>query len=257
MSRKTQEFTIIPKAGSQLLTTTDLTGTKLVALDGEIGYCRDFLFDDNIWVIRYAIANTGAWLPGRLVLLSPYAFGALDQQEKTMQIKLQKGQIQDSPSLDPNKLVTRQDEADFFRHYGWPAYWAGDNMWGASRFPIIGPVALEEQEEPRLFYHRDDKHLQKVQDVVGFPVQTEAGEIGRVTGFTVARPSWAIREVIVQTGLKYANKVIRIATDRVHWISYNDAKVHVSLTKVDVQSLSEPGLAAAGGMGHLAPHARE
>jgi hypothetical protein len=257
MSRKTQEFTVIPKTDSQLLTTTDLIGTKLVALDGEIGHLRDFLFDDNIWVIRYAIVDTGAWLPGRLVLLSPYAFGALDQRERTMQIKLQKRQIQDCPSIEPNKLVTRQDEADFFRHYGWPAYWAGDNMWGASRFPIIGPVALDEQEEPRLYYHRDDKHLQKVQEVVGFPIQTGGGEIGRVKGFTVVRTSWAIREVIVETGPKHANTEIRLATDRVNWISYNDAKVHVNLTKVDVQRLTEPGLATAGGVGHKESHPRQ
>jgi hypothetical protein len=240
MGRKTQEFTVVRQADSQLLTTEGLYGTKLVALDGEIGRLRDFYFDDHIWVIRYAIADTGAWLSERLILLSPYAFGMLDQQARTMQIKLQRARIQDCPSMDANKLVTRQDEADYFRHYGWPAYWAGDGIWGASRYPIVGPIALDDLDEQRVYYHRDDKHLQSAQEVVGYPIQTDGGEMGRVKGFTVARASWAIRHVIVETGLKYSNKEIRIPTDKVNWISYNDAKMHVDLSKDDIRSLTEP-----------------
>ena len=39
----------------------------LEAVDGDIGRCRDFLFDDRQWVVRYAVVDTGKWLPGRKV----------------------------------------------------------------------------------------------------------------------------------------------------------------------------------------------
>jgi len=51
----------------------ELYGDKLAALDGEIGRVRDVYFDDKTWVIRYVVADTGSWLTGRLVLLSPHA----------------------------------------------------------------------------------------------------------------------------------------------------------------------------------------
>ena len=52
-----------------------LCGEKLGASDGDIGHVKDFYFDDQNWVVRYVVADTGNWLPGRQVLISPYAFG--------------------------------------------------------------------------------------------------------------------------------------------------------------------------------------
>ena len=49
-----------------------LYGDKLGASDGEIGHVKDFYFDDQNWAVRYVVADTGSWLPGRQVLyLSP------------------------------------------------------------------------------------------------------------------------------------------------------------------------------------------
>jgi len=41
-----------------------VAGYRLAGLDGEIGSVRDFYFDDQSWVIRYLIADTGNWLTG-------------------------------------------------------------------------------------------------------------------------------------------------------------------------------------------------
>jgi hypothetical protein len=51
-----------------------LYGDKLGASDGEIGHVKDFYFDDQSWTVRYLVADTGSWLPGRQVLISPHAF---------------------------------------------------------------------------------------------------------------------------------------------------------------------------------------
>jgi hypothetical protein len=56
-----------------LLKANALKGFKLDCLDGEIGEVSEFYFDDRHWVIRYLVADTGDWLNGRLVLISPYA----------------------------------------------------------------------------------------------------------------------------------------------------------------------------------------
>jgi len=48
-----------------------LYGDKLAASDGEIGQVKDFYFDDQNWVMRYLVVDTGSWLSGRKVLISP------------------------------------------------------------------------------------------------------------------------------------------------------------------------------------------
>jgi len=50
---------------------------KLGASDGEIGHVKDFYFDDQNWAVRYLVADTGSWMPGRLVLISPHSLGTL------------------------------------------------------------------------------------------------------------------------------------------------------------------------------------
>jgi len=246
MTRTTQEYPTIPTADSHLLNTKDLVGHKLAALDGDIGHVRDFYFDDNIWVIRYAVADTASWLPGRLVLLSPHAFGKLDQGEKTLHINLRRPQIQDSPSIESHKPVSRQYEVEYFRYYGWPAYWAGDAMWGMGGFPVIVPPAKDEIEAQRIYYHRDDKHLQSVHDVTGYPIKAFDGEIGHVSGFLVDRRSWAIRDMVVEAGHWYSGKEILIPVSQIQRISYLEKQVIVNLTKAEIARTPEHELAKAG-----------
>jgi hypothetical protein len=220
-----------------------LYGKKLAALDGDIGHVKDFYFDDESWVIRYLVADTGSWLTGRLVLLSPYAFGKLDQSEKTLQktlqIKLRKMQIENSPSIDLHKPVSRQYEIEYYGYYGWPPYWNGDAMWGLSSYPMVLPPSKKEIESQKKYHHREDKHLRSTQAVTGYHIQSVDGEIGHVSGFLVDDRSWEIRELVIETGHWYSGKEILIPPSKVERISYDESKVFVNLTMADIQQTSE------------------
>jgi len=88
----------------------ELYGNKLVALDGDIGLVKDFYFNDKTWMVRYLVADTEPWLPERLVLLSPHAFGKWDAHEKSLRVRLSKKQIENSPPLESHIPVSRQYE---------------------------------------------------------------------------------------------------------------------------------------------------
>ena len=216
-----------------------LYGNKLAALDGDIGHVKDFYFDDENWVVRYLVADTGSWLTGRLVLLTPHAFGKLDQDEKTLHIKLHKKKIQDSPSIESHKPVSRQYETDYYSYYGWPTYWDGSAMWGIGGYPIVLPPSKKEMEIQKKYHHRDDKHLRSMQAVTGYHIQSVDGEIGHVNSFLVDDKSWAIHELVIETGHWYSGKEILIPTSKVERISYEESKVFVSLTKADIQKTAE------------------
>ena len=73
-------------------------GDKLGASDGEIGQVKDFYFDDQNWAVRYLVADTGSWLAGRQVLISPHAFPE-GFRGKVLRVNLTRKQIEDSPSI--------------------------------------------------------------------------------------------------------------------------------------------------------------
>lgn len=63
-----------------------LNGYSLIARDGEIGKVKEFYFDDKHWTIRYLVADTGNWLTGRKVLISPYALLAVQSEKQHISI---------------------------------------------------------------------------------------------------------------------------------------------------------------------------
>ena len=83
-----------------LYKSTSLTGYKLNGLDGDVGKVKEFYFDDLCWTVRYLVADTGNWLFGRQVLISPHWLVAVNTEDQSITIDLTKKQIEDSPPLE-------------------------------------------------------------------------------------------------------------------------------------------------------------
>jgi hypothetical protein len=214
---------------------THYYGCMLAASDGAIGHVKDFYFDDRAWVVRYLVADTGSWLTGRQVLLTPHSFGRVDAAEKTFAVNLTRQQIADSPSIEQHKPVSRQYEIDYYQYYGWPAYWNGDAIWGLGGFPVVMPPSKDQIEAQQQPHHHDDKHLLSTRAVAGYTLHGSDGDIGLVSGFMVDKKSWAIRQLAVETGHWYAGREILIPTNAVEGVSYEDSKVFVRLARSALQ----------------------
>jgi len=233
-----------------LQNTKDLYGHKLAALDGEIGQVKDFYFDDKSWVVRYLVADTGSWLTGRLVLLSPHSFGSWDQFDKILHLKVPMKQIEDSPAIESHKPVSLQNEVEYHNYYGWPAYWNGGALFGLGGSPIVLPPSKDEMEA-QLNHHADDKHLQSTQAITGYHVQAGNESIGHVSGFLVDDKSWKIHKLVVETGHWYSGQEVLLSPNVVERISHGDSKVFVNITIAEIQRTSESEFADSG------PNAKE
>jgi len=223
----------------------ELYGNKLAASDGDIGHVEDFYFDDKTWAVRYLVANTGTWLSGRQVLLSPHAFNRWDRDNKSLRVNLTRKQIENSPSIDLHRPVSRQYEEEYYRYYGWPTYWDGGGMWGGGEYPVVLPPTKEEIVAHQ-HHHRDDKHLRSTHAVTGYHIQAADGAIGHVTGFMVDDKSWGIRELVIETGHWYSGKEILISPSKIERVGYDESKVFVNLSKADIQHTMENDVARAG-----------
>ena len=113
----------------------ELQGFAIHATDGVIGDVDDLYFDDEDWAIRYLVVDTGSWLSGRQVLISPLAVGHPDWMGQQLPVSLTKAQVERSPDIDTRKPVSRQHEAAYFGYYGYPYYWGGAGLWGMGAYP--------------------------------------------------------------------------------------------------------------------------
>jgi uncharacterized protein YrrD len=200
-----------------LLSLRQLYGKKLGASDGDIGHVRDFYFNDQQWAIRYVVADTGSWLSGRLVLISPDAFGNLHQNGDSLFVNLTRQQIENSPAIESHKPVSLQ----------YQAYWDGVETWSERGFPEAPPP-------PRLMPSKqtsDDLHLQSTQALSGYPIQTSEEAIGHVIDFIIDDKSRAICHLVVETGHWYSRKEIVISPKHIDRISYEESKVFVNVSK--------------------------
>jgi len=108
-----------------LTNVTFLKGLAIQATDGELGTVDQFYFDDETWAIRYLTVETGGWLGGRQVLISPFSILHVDWPAKRLNVALTKKQVEASPDINTHQPVSRQHEAEYNRYYGYPYYWGG------------------------------------------------------------------------------------------------------------------------------------
>ena len=228
----------------------DLENYAIGATDGSIGHVKDFYFDDDSWVIRYLVVDTGSWLSSRKVLISPVAIRHPDWAARLLPVSLSKAQVKSSPDIDTDKPVSRQHEIDYLGYYGYMPYWGGAGMWGEGLYPYtLQPDFRDfaaQRTEPdgelsayvraQQYRHRhDDPHLRSCKAVAGYHVHATDGEIGHVEGLLVDEETWAIRYMIVNTSNWWLGHKVLIAPQWITDVSWAQASVSVDLTRLAVK----------------------
>jgi len=213
----------------------ELKGYKLHSLDGEIGKVKEFYFDDTHWTIRYLVADTGHWLMDRQVLLSPYALVAVNNEKQYIAVDLTKQQIEDSPSLDSHKPVSRQFEDAYYGYYGWPGYGV-PYMWGPYPYIVRDRKQWKESADSKKAW---DPHLRSTHDVSGRNVQALDGEIGHVEDFVIDDETWAIRYLIIDTLNWWPGKKVLISPRWIERVSWSEGKVFVNLRREAIKQSPE------------------
>jgi hypothetical protein len=137
-----------------MLTNKRLQNFVIHATDGELGYVHELYFDDETWAIRYLTVDTGGWLGGRRVLISPFSIVRTDWDARRLDVALTKKQVEDSPNIDTHRPVSRQHEAAYLGYYGFPYYWGGPFLWGTAYYPtgvaVSEPYSAEKDGGDRI-----------------------------------------------------------------------------------------------------------
>ena len=217
----------------------ELRNFVLKAEDGEIGRCKDFLFDDAFWTIRYMVADTGKWLPKRKVLVSPISLGEPGWINRRLPVRLTREQIESSPPLDADAPISRQFEIKWFAYHGYPYYWGGVGVWGAEALP--GPLYAKRRDldEVAPEISEEGSNLRSAEEVRGYHIAATDNDIGHVEDFLLDDQSWTIHYMIVDTRNWLPGRKVLVAPEWIEAIDWEVQKVRVGLTRQQVKESPE------------------
>lgn len=224
----------------------DMEGSTIGATDGIIGRVKDFYFDDEAWVIRYLVVDAGEGQASRRVLISPISIGQPNWSEKIFPVSLTRKQVSNSPDIDTDKPVSRQQEMGYLGYYGYGSYWGGGGLWGAGLYPDVLQAGLQRRESRTDKatgaqgvavgqQQHDDPHLRSCNAVRRYYVHASDGDMGHVEGFLVEEKSWAIRYLIVNTSNWWLGHEVLIAPQWIDRVDWAQCTVSVGLSREAVK----------------------
>jgi hypothetical protein len=216
----------------------DLKGYALLATDGPIGHVVDVLVDDRHWTVRYLVVDTGTWLSGRKVLISPIALGRPDWALQQLPVSLTKERVENSPDVDTQQPVSRQHEMEQLGYYGYPFYWEGTGIWGAGPYPglLAGVAGGAINSGPSPDAAEEDPHLRSCDALVGYQIHATDGDLGHVENFLVDDESWVVRYFVVDTSNWWGGHHVLIAPQWVARVSWPDSTVSLDLSREAIKS---------------------
>jgi len=214
------------------------------ATDGIIGRVADFYFDDETWTIRYLVVQTDAETRRR-VLISPISIGQPNWQEKILPVAISCEQVKNSPDIDTDKPVSRQQEMGYLGYYGYGKYWGGGGLWGAGLYPDTLQSGLQHGARDSAARHRgDDPHLRSGNAIMRYYVHANDGDIGHVQALLVDEKSWAIRYMVVNTSNWWLGHQVLIAPRWINDVSWFESKVCIDLKRQAVKDAPRYDVAA-------------
>jgi hypothetical protein len=212
-----------------------LLGYTLAATDGAIGEV-----DDVHWTVRYCVVDTGGWLSGRRVLITPMAVRSVDQGGERVIVNLTREQVEHSPDIDTHRPVSRQHELSLLQHYGFPTYWYGPYAWGPAMLaapPAPAPEGVMDEVMARSEQDNlEDAHLHSTNDTLGHEIQARDGAIGHVDDFLLDERSWTMRWLVVDTRNWLPGKHVLVAPEWVESVDWTERAVRVGLTRDQIRS---------------------
>jgi hypothetical protein len=212
-----------------------LRGLALRAVDDPIGSVAAFCFDDQSWSMRYMLVQTGNWLDGETVLISPRAIRAVDWARQRIDLNVTSRQIRDAPRTLVDQPISRRMELAHATYYNDEPYWYGPGRWGHTGFPYYGdgmtgytPASTAATEREREL-PSGDTHLHSTREVLNYHIRASDGTLGYLSDFVMDDETWAVRYLVIDTRSRRPSKPALIAPAWIAAVSWGDRTIDVDL----------------------------
>lgn len=203
-------------------------GYEIAASDGIVGSTHDFYFNDEEWTNQYVVVDTGSWVPGRKVLVSPTAVIGDSWQSQSLRLDMTQERIKSCPEYGKDKPVSRQEgEVETLRLSRF-IYWIPQHGPAPAPLPVT-PGTLPPPPPGK----ENDPNLRSFREVIGYKVHDKEDKTaGKLEDCIVELHSWAIRYLVIdQSSWLSSGKRALVCpqwTDRIYW---NERWLTVDLTR--------------------------
>lgn len=177
----------------------------IAATDGEIGRVKDFLFDDESWIVDYLVIDTAALPEKHEVIINPFALGVPDWETRRLPVFLTCEQILTGPPVTRDMPISRQRRAGL---------------------KSVG------------------SHLRSMREVLGYSIHTADGEVGSLEDFIIEDTLWGMQHAIIALG-QPPQRSILVSPTSIRSISWPDKAAWMNLTVRDLQQKPDFDAASA------------
>ena len=226
------------------LSLKEILGYSIETYDHVTGKIKDFLFDEEDWIIRYVDADLGFNLPDRRVLIPQTFLKETEWSTQNFKVSLSKEGLTTCPALEKFLPVSRMYEEELNKHYRIANYWARKYNSPKKGFDNMRHFDLPNQNfkaAPKLIREKDiDTNLRSFSEIIGYDILTADGNLGCVDDVLIESDDWGIISIIVDTSKwqPWSKKVI-IASTWIEEVSYLDRQIKISLSTKVVESAPE------------------
>ena len=202
-----------------LITSKDLTGFAMNSADGEVGRIGSLYFDDRDWKIKWCVADTGEWLKGKQILISPSSLNDFRADEYAFGVELTKSQVESGPSVDT--LSTKKFDQQTQRE-----------------LPLAADDVLTPEDRLEL-RSKLDGHLQSSEILEGYEVRLHNVEVGHVSTLLVETEGWKIDSLVIETKGWWHGKKVLIPMGALEGLDEKEKVVFANLEIPAFQNLPE------------------
>jgi hypothetical protein len=171
------------------------------------------------------------------------SLGQPDWNEQVFPVELTRDQIKNSPDIDTEQPVSRQQELDLNLYFQWPTYWASPFSPSPGAYAAVATdletikereaVATARRKEAEKYVDKDSQ-VRRGKEVIGYRVDGSDGLLGQVEDFILEDRSWKIWYLVLDADDLVNDKLVLISPLWIQWIRFDAKNVRIDLPRQNI-----------------------
>ncbi len=218
----------------------ELNGFTVQAIDGEKGNVKNFLFDEDTWVIRYVDVDLGNFFVEKRVLIPREQLGLPDWENNHFPVNLTTQRIENAPGLEYDLPVSRRYEQDLAQYYDVVPYWPTDMALYPNRESMFTSNQIIRIPQNMAKEEKLDTNLRSFTEVKGYSIKSTDDTFGHIEDLIIDDTDWQILYVVLDTkNLVPWSKQVILPIEYIEEIDFPNREVRIQLTKDAIKNAPE------------------